>query len=79
MDFIIEIDKLVQNTIATILETPLNEEHLIQCQLPLSHGGLGIMAAKSIVQAAQISKWKQVCDDVRCLTLGDRPYQSSKI
>ena len=60
MNFILEIDKMTQNTISHILETHLTQQKLLQSQLPMSHGGLGMMAIRSTIEAIKTSSWNQI-------------------
>ncbi len=54
MDFILEIDKITQNTISHILE-------LNQSQLPMSHGGFWDDGDKKhIIEAIKTSSWDQM-------------------
>ncbi len=77
-EFLTKLDTMVSNMIAAILEDPLSEDQLIQCHLPLSHGGLGIMAAKNNIVAIKIAKWEQTHDKLKQF-LVERNYLSEKV
>ncbi len=63
-DFILEIDRLVTNSVSKIVEAPLDSYQLIQVSLPISFGGLGVLCLKTFSLAIKSALWNQIHGDL---------------
>ena len=63
-DFILEIDKIVNNSVFKIIESPLTSEQLIQNSFSVSISGFGIFCFKIYYLAIKLAFWNQMSGEL---------------